>query len=261
MFNKRKNQGKRQGQATWQEPKVDPAAAPGSPGAEAQAGQSAGQSSGQSAGGSAGQPQNARAGAAHTGQPQGHPQQGHPQQGHPQPGAAKQAPSRPDASAVLNRQPSPPVRSDTSRRAQSAGASASPQSGQPAASQAGVSVPADHKRLLVGKEISLSGEIRSCDTLVVEGTVEAELERHADPGYPAVRSVQGFGHGRHRRDRRAVRGQADRARASARPRHRAHPRRDQVQEPGDRQRRPDRRHADGTLTRGGGDRPSHRGRG
>ncbi|MDZ7714498.1 MAG: polymer-forming cytoskeletal protein [Rhodovibrio sp.] len=119
-------------------------------------------------------------GAAHTGQPQGHSQQGHsqqghPQPGHPQPGAAKQAPSRPDASAVLNRQPSPPVRSDTSRRAQSAAASASPPSGQPAASQAGVSVPADHKRLLVGKEISLSGEIRSCDTLVVEGTVEAEL--------------------------------------------------------------------------------------
>ncbi len=31
------------------------------------------------------------------------------------------------------------------------------------------------KRLVVGKEIVLSGEITSCDTLVVEGTVEASL--------------------------------------------------------------------------------------
>jgi cytoskeletal protein CcmA (bactofilin family) len=67
------------------------------------------------------------------------------------------------------------VRPDASRRAQSAAASAAPQSAQPAASQARASEPADHKRLLVGKEISLTGEIRSCDTLVVEGTVEAEL--------------------------------------------------------------------------------------
>jgi cytoskeletal protein CcmA (bactofilin family) len=163
MFNKRKNQAKRQGQANWQEPKVDPAAAPGAAGAEAPAGPSAGQ------------PQNARAGASQGGQPPSHGQQGYAQQGHPQPGAAKQAPSRPDASAVLNRQPSPPVRPDSSRRAQSAAANASTQSAQPAASQARASEPADHKRLLVGKEISLSGEIRSCDTLVVEGTVEAEL--------------------------------------------------------------------------------------
>ena len=31
------------------------------------------------------------------------------------------------------------------------------------------------KKLVVGREISLSGEISSCDTLVVEGTVEATL--------------------------------------------------------------------------------------
>ncbi|MGE4220388.1 MAG: polymer-forming cytoskeletal protein [Alphaproteobacteria bacterium] len=31
------------------------------------------------------------------------------------------------------------------------------------------------KRLVVGKEIMLTGEITSCDTLVVEGTVEASL--------------------------------------------------------------------------------------
>ncbi|MCR9070991.1 MAG: polymer-forming cytoskeletal protein [Alphaproteobacteria bacterium] len=34
----------------------------------------------------------------------------------------------------------------------------------------------ESKRLLVGKEISLSGEITACDSLVVEGTVQATLQ-------------------------------------------------------------------------------------
>ncbi|HEY0836305.1 MAG TPA: polymer-forming cytoskeletal protein [Azospirillum sp.] len=34
---------------------------------------------------------------------------------------------------------------------------------------------ADQRRLIVGRDISLSGEIGSCDVLVVEGTVEAKL--------------------------------------------------------------------------------------
>lgn len=34
----------------------------------------------------------------------------------------------------------------------------------------------ESKRLLVGKDISLSGEITACDSLVVEGTVQATLE-------------------------------------------------------------------------------------
>lgn len=34
---------------------------------------------------------------------------------------------------------------------------------------------AQGKKLIVGREISLSGEISACDTLVVEGTVEASL--------------------------------------------------------------------------------------
>ena len=34
---------------------------------------------------------------------------------------------------------------------------------------------AQGKKLVVGREISLSGEISACDTLVVEGTVEATL--------------------------------------------------------------------------------------
>lgn len=152
MFNKRKNQANRQGQPSWQEPKVDPATSQGA--ADGPTG--------------AAQDQDTRAGGAATGAYQ--------KAGHPQPGAAKQAPSRPDASAVLNRQPSPPVRPDASRRAQSAAAATGPTQGpQPQASQARASEPADHKRLLVGKDIALAGEIRSCDTLVVEGTVEAEL--------------------------------------------------------------------------------------
>ena len=36
--------------------------------------------------------------------------------------------------------------------------------------------PKETKKLVVGREISLSGEITACDTLVVEGRVEATLE-------------------------------------------------------------------------------------
>ena len=48
--------------------------------------------------------------------------------------------------------------------------------------------PGDGRRLIVGREICLSGEITACDTLVVEGRVEATLnESHrveiAESGY------------------------------------------------------------------------------
>jgi cytoskeletal protein CcmA (bactofilin family) len=33
----------------------------------------------------------------------------------------------------------------------------------------------EHRKLIVGREIALSGEITSCDRLVVEGSVEANL--------------------------------------------------------------------------------------
>ena len=36
--------------------------------------------------------------------------------------------------------------------------------------------PKETKKLVVGREISLNGEITACDTLVVEGRVEATLE-------------------------------------------------------------------------------------
>ncbi len=45
----------------------------------------------------------------------------------------------------------------------------------PAAPLPGAQPPSDQRRLIVGREISLSGEIGSCDVLVVEGTVEAKL--------------------------------------------------------------------------------------
>ena len=51
---------------------------------------------------------------------------------------------------------------------------------QPAAAQARptstASMEPEHKKLIVGRDISLNGEIRTCDTLVVEGRVEAVLQ-------------------------------------------------------------------------------------
>ncbi|HKS89198.1 MAG TPA: polymer-forming cytoskeletal protein, partial [Stellaceae bacterium] len=39
---------------------------------------------------------------------------------------------------------------------------------------------ADLRKLIVGREISLSGEITSCDKLIVEGSVEANLQNCQD---------------------------------------------------------------------------------
>lgn len=76
--------------------------------------------------------------------------------------ASKPAP-KPDASAVLNRQPTPPVRPDQGRRN-----GAQRQAGQATES-------AERKKLTVGRDIEVSGDIRACDRLVVEGRVEADL--------------------------------------------------------------------------------------
>jgi len=45
---------------------------------------------------------------------------------------------------------------------------------QPTSPRAGETT--DHKKLIVGREIILNGEIRTCDFLVVEGRVEAVLQ-------------------------------------------------------------------------------------
>ncbi|MCW2235576.1 bactofilin family protein [Azospirillum canadense] len=45
----------------------------------------------------------------------------------------------------------------------------------PAVSPVGAPLASEQRRLIVGRDISLNGEIGSCDVLVVEGTVEAKL--------------------------------------------------------------------------------------
>jgi cytoskeletal protein CcmA (bactofilin family) len=46
----------------------------------------------------------------------------------------------------------------------------------PAAQSSKAPMEPEHKKLIVGRDISLNGEIRTCDTLVVEGRVEAVLQ-------------------------------------------------------------------------------------
>lgn len=73
--------------------------------------------------------------------------------------------SRPDTSAALGRQPSPPMRPDSLRRSSALGATPARRS----------SDETESKKLIVGRGISLSGEIKACEKLVVEGEVEADL--------------------------------------------------------------------------------------
>jgi cytoskeletal protein CcmA (bactofilin family) len=69
-----------------------------------------------------------------------------------------------------------PLRPDLPRRLPDA-PSATPQMRRPATPVATPAKPdsADGKRLIVGRDISLTGEITACDVLVVEGKVEASL--------------------------------------------------------------------------------------
>jgi cytoskeletal protein CcmA (bactofilin family) len=77
-------------------------------------------------------------------------------------GAARS--SRPDAAAVLERQPAPPIREPLRRPTQESRPVPSKQTEEP-----------EGKKLTVGKGIRLSGEITACEKLVVEGQVEADL--------------------------------------------------------------------------------------
>jgi len=87
----------------------------------------------------------------------------------PQPSAPVRpdAPARPDPSAVLNRQPTPPVNPDAGTKR----AAGNRQGNTKAESAEG---EADNK-LIVGQHIRMSGEIAACDKLLVEGRVEADL--------------------------------------------------------------------------------------
>src|SRR3954471_20226522 len=55
------------------------------------------------------------------------------------------------------------------------GRTAQPVAAQPRTTST-ASMEPEHKKLIVGRDISLNGEIRTCDTLVVEGRVEAVLQ-------------------------------------------------------------------------------------
>lgn len=97
--------------------------------------------------------------------------------------AAAPRSSRPDASAVLDRQPVPPVRRPTEY-------ANAPQPAPRGVSRPGEGAPmgvagaqqttaerseSEGKKLIVGRGIRLSGEIRACEKLVVEGEVHADL--------------------------------------------------------------------------------------
>lgn len=82
--------------------------------------------------------------------------------------------------AMASKTPSPPMRPDLPRRhvdipgAPGAAASAPQRRGQPGDAAASDGA-ATERKLIVGREISLNGEINACDHLVVEGRVEARL--------------------------------------------------------------------------------------
>src|SRR4051812_42410338 len=56
------------------------------------------------------------------------------------------------------------------------GRGAQPAAANPPRTTSTASMEPEHKKLIVGRDISLNGEIRTCDTLVVEGRVEAVLQ-------------------------------------------------------------------------------------
>lgn len=91
--------------------------------------------------------------------------------------------SRPDASAVLDRQPVPPVRRPVEPSAGTPAQARRPSPSNPDQSTTAASsqekpmekTEGEGKKLIVGKGIRLSGEIQACEKLVVEGEVHADL--------------------------------------------------------------------------------------
>lgn len=96
--------------------------------------------------------------------------------------------SRPDASAVLDRQPVPPVRKPADYGAAGAPAAGARRYSVPGASGSSPApasadsleksmqkTEGEGKKLIVGRGIRLSGEIQACEKLVVEGEVHADL--------------------------------------------------------------------------------------
>lgn len=81
-----------------------------------------------------------------------------------------------DMSSPTSKAPGTGFVPDIPRRAVDIPGSPIRRPGPPAGVQSSNRMGGEHKRLQVGREISLSGEITACDTLVVEGTVDAKLE-------------------------------------------------------------------------------------
>ena len=101
----------------------------------------------------------------------------------PTPGAAAAVPPRPPV--IPPRPSAEPMRPITEpRRADATPPGASTPTPAPTASTPAPAAPqkreAEVRKLIVGREISLAGEITSCDWLVVEGSVEANLANCRD---------------------------------------------------------------------------------
>ena len=85
-----------------------------------------------------------------------------------QPAAAQpvQPASKPDAAAVLKRQPASPLGSNRTQRGRTEREGGSKKD-----------EPQDDNTVFIGRNIHMSGTIAACDRVTVEGTVEADLTR------------------------------------------------------------------------------------
>src|ERR1043165_5764105 len=95
---------------------------------------------------------------------------------------AEASPRNSQRSAAAGAQPAsrPAVNPEIARRGPDLSVFGPGRGAQPAAAAQPVkntsAMEPEHKKLIVGRDISLNGEIRTCDTLVVEGRVEAVLQ-------------------------------------------------------------------------------------
>jgi len=93
------------------------------------------------------------------------------------------SPGQPAAAAPVSRPPAPlpPRTPDPPRQAAEAPRPAADLGPRPALSApAALRNDSEPRKLTVGREISLSGEITSCDKLIIEGSVEANLQNCHD---------------------------------------------------------------------------------
>ncbi len=86
----------------------------------------------------------------------------------------RRSPVLPSPAPLAARLAEPPRPADPGPRPAAASLSASAPAGGPLA--AARRNDADLRKLIVGREITLSGEINSCDRLIIEGSVEANLQ-------------------------------------------------------------------------------------